>query len=218
MYMYHQCFPFLFCLNRYHSWMPAFWINCVYQMISGLSLMLLTLRLVSVYIRTLLCAVLPCCYTPPFCDLLPRKGEGEGVTMRTFTFASQLSPPPLPRIRVLRSMKLCCATEDENSFDWHAVVVLKDVRHVHVHVAIFCKNIAGSLAARLLPPAATAGWRPQETVRDQWKGQDQFSNYFLHAWYTNTTLLHLQHVYTCKNCSTANRLERPAGRGVMEVK
>ena len=27
------------------------------------------------------------------------------------------------------------------------------------------QNIAGSLAARLRPPAATAGWRPQETVR-----------------------------------------------------
>ena len=75
--------------------------------------------------------VLPRCYAPPFCDLLPGK-RGGGVTTRTCAFASQLSPPPpLPRIRVLYS-----AVEDENSFDRHAVAVLKDGRVVgHVHVA-----------------------------------------------------------------------------------
>ena len=90
---------------------------------------------------------------PPFCDLLSGK-RGGGVTTRTCAFASQLSPPPpLPRIRVL-----CSAIEDEKSFDQHAVAVLKDGRVVgHVHFAIFLQNIAGSLAARLLPPAATAG-------------------------------------------------------------
>ena len=36
---------------------------------------------------------------------------------------------------------LCSAVEDENSFDRHAVAVLKDGRVVdHVHVAIFCKT------------------------------------------------------------------------------
>ena len=65
-----------------------------------------------------------------------KKKRGEGVTTRTCAFASQLTPPP-PRIRVLRSMKLCCEVEDENSFDRHAVAVLKDGRVVgHVHVAI----------------------------------------------------------------------------------
>ena len=76
--------------------------------------------------------VLPRCYAPPFCDLLSGK-RGGGVTTRTCAFASQLSPPPppLPRIRVL-----CSAVEDENSFDRHAVAVLKDGRVVgHVHVA-----------------------------------------------------------------------------------
>ena len=67
--------------------------------------------------------------------------------MRTCAFASQLSPPP--RIRVLRSTKLCCEAEDENSFDRHAVAVLKAT-----YVAIL---LAGNLAARLLPTAATAG-------------------------------------------------------------
>ena len=62
--------------------------------------------------------------------------------MTTCVFASQLSPPP-PRIHILRSTKLCCVVEDENSFDRNAVAVLKDGRvvgHVHVHVAIFAKH------------------------------------------------------------------------------
>ena len=77
--------------------------------------------------------VLPRCYAPPFCDLLSGKRGGGGVTMRTCAFASQLSPspPPLPRIRIL-----CSVVEDENSFDRHAVAVLKDGRVVgHIHVA-----------------------------------------------------------------------------------
>ena len=86
--------------------------------------------------------VLPRCYAPPpFATYFHEKeegGGGGGVTMRTCAFTSQLSPPP-PRIHVLRSTKLCCAVEDENSFDRHAVAVLKDGRLVgHVHVAIYC--------------------------------------------------------------------------------
>ena len=69
---------------------------------------------------------------PPLLRPTFRKKRGGGVTTRTYAFASQLSPPPpLPRIRVL-----CSAVEDENSFDRHAVAVLKDGRVVgHVHVA-----------------------------------------------------------------------------------
>ena len=68
---------------------------------------------------------------PPLLRPTFRKKRGGGVTTRTCAFASQLSPPPLPRIRVLYS-----AVEDENSFDRHAVAVLKDGRVVvHVHVA-----------------------------------------------------------------------------------
>ena len=71
---------------------------------------------------------------PPFLRPTFRKKRGGGVTTRTCAFASQLSPPPPPpppRIRVL-----CSAVEDENSFDRHAVAVLKDGRIVgHVHVA-----------------------------------------------------------------------------------
>ena len=94
--------------------------------------------------------VLPRCYAPPFCDLLSGKRGGGGVTTRTCAFASQLSPPPpIPRIRVL-----CSAVEDENSFDRHAVAVLKDEELLATYML---QNIAGSLAARLCPPAATAG-------------------------------------------------------------
>ena len=88
------------------------------------------------------CTILPRCYAPPFCDLLPGKrgggGGGGGVTTRTCAFASQLSPPPPPShdFAVLNS-----AVEDENSFDRHAVAVLKDGRVVgHIHVAILAKH------------------------------------------------------------------------------
>ena len=165
----------------------------------------------------LITAYIPYCpaVTPPFLRPTARKKRG-GVTTRTCAFASQLSPPPsLPRIRVL-----CSAVEDENSFDWHAVAVLKDGRVVgHVHVAIFC---AGSLAARLLPPAATAGRRPQETVRDQRKRPRPVPKLF-----STRDLLHLQHayMYTCKNCMQSSTARVPqagssgprGGGRVMEV-
>ena len=64
------------------------------------------------------------CYAPLFCDLLPGKRGGG-------------RKPPPPTILILRSTKLCCAVEDKNSFNRHAVAVLKDGRVVgHVHVAI----------------------------------------------------------------------------------
>ena len=66
---------------------------------------------------------------PPFATYFQEKEGGGGVTMRTCAFASQLSPPPPFHV-------LCSAVEDENSFDRHAVAVLKDGRVVgHVHVA-----------------------------------------------------------------------------------
>ena len=76
--------------------------------------------------------VLPRCYAPPLLrPTFRKKRGGGGVTTRTCAFASQLSPPPSHEIRVL-----CSAVEDENSFDRHAVAVLKDGRVVgHVHVA-----------------------------------------------------------------------------------
>ena len=40
-------------------------------------------------------APVPYCHAPPFCNLLSGK-RGGGVTTRTCTFASQLSPPPPP--------------------------------------------------------------------------------------------------------------------------
>ena len=97
--------------------------------------------------------ILPRCYAPPFLRPTSRKKGGRRNNEDLHFRLAVKPPPPLPRIRVL-----CSAVEDENSFDRHAVAVLKDGRVVgHVHVAIFLQYIAGSLAARLLPPAATAG-------------------------------------------------------------
>ena len=89
--------------------------------------------------------ILPCCYTPPppFATYFQER-EGGGVTTRTCAFAFAVPPP---QIRILRSTKLLylygrrhcctCSVEDENSFERHTVVVLKDGRVVgHVHVAI----------------------------------------------------------------------------------
>ena len=136
--------------------------------------------------------IVPYCptVTPPFLRPTSRKKRGESVTTRTCAFASQLSPPPLPRIYVLRSTKLCCAVEDENSFDRHAMAVLKAGR-VNCWPRTCChffQNIAGSLAARLHPLAARlhgrmtcriTGLRKLSEISEN--GQDQFSNYFLHA-------------------------------------
>ena len=59
-----------------------------------------------------------------------RKKRGGGRNNEDLRFHLAVKPP-LPRIRVL-----CSAVEDENSFDRHAVAVLKDGRVVgHVHVA-----------------------------------------------------------------------------------
>ena len=69
---------------------------------------------------------------PPFATYFQEKeGGGRNNEDLRFRLAVKPSPPPLPRIRVL-----CSAVEDENSFDRHAVAVLKDGRVVgHVHVA-----------------------------------------------------------------------------------
>ena len=87
---------------------------------------------------------------PPFCDLLSGKKRGggriPGVTTRTCAFASRLSPP-LPRICVL-----CSAVEDENSFDRHAVAVLKDGRVVG---RTCCKTL--QVARSQTPPTCRDG-------------------------------------------------------------
>ena len=94
--------------------------------------------------------VLPRCYAPPFCDLLSGKRGGGGRNNEDLRFRLAVKPPPpIPRIRVL-----CSAVEDENSFDRHAVAALKDEELLATYML---QNIAGSLAARLRPPAATAG-------------------------------------------------------------
>ena len=127
--------------------------------------------------------------TPPLFAtyiVLPEKKVG-GVTTRTRAFASQLRPP-LPRIHVGINEALLCSRRQELLQSTCRGSILKDGRvidHVHLHVAIFCKN---SIAARLLPPAARlhsrmtcriAGLREPSEISK--KGQNQISNYFLHA-------------------------------------
>ena len=100
-------------------------------------------------------------------------------------------------------MKLCCEAEDENTFDRHAVAVLKAM-----YIAIFLQVVSQPDSA-YRPRRQDDGLRKPSEISE--KGQDQFSNYFLHASYTSTlaTRVHVQEL----QCSTANRLERPAGGG-----
>ena len=73
--------------------------------------------------------------TPPLFATYFKEKEGGGRNNEDLHFHLAVKPPPPPpRIRVLRSMKLCCEAEDENSFDRHAVAVLKAT-----YVAIFCR-------------------------------------------------------------------------------
>ena len=115
---------------------------------------------------------------PPFLRPTSRKKRGEGVTMKTCAFASQLS---LPRIRILRSTKLCCAV-DVNSFNRHAMAVLKGGRVVgHIHVANFCKTkqVVSQPDSSHWPRRQDDGLRKPSEISE--KSQDQFSNYFLPA-------------------------------------
>ena len=94
---------------------------------------------------------------PPLFATYFHEKEGGGRNNEDLHFRLAVKPP-LPRIRVLRSTKLCCAVEDENSFDRHAVAVLKDGRVVgHVHVAIFLQNIVSLPDSSHRPRDYTAG-------------------------------------------------------------
>ena len=84
--------------------------------------------------------VLPRCYAPTlFCDLIAGKKRGGGGQINEdLRFRLVVKPPPHTNSHTEIIEKLCCAVENENSFDRHAVVVLKDRSVVgHVHVAIF---------------------------------------------------------------------------------
>ena len=71
---------------------------------------------------------------PPLFATYFQEKEGGGRNNKDLRFCLAVKPPPLPQIHVLRSTKLCCSVEDENSFDRHAVAVLKDGRVVgHVY-------------------------------------------------------------------------------------
>ena len=78
-------------------------------------------------------------------------------------------------------MKLCCAVEDENSFDRHAVAVLKDGTVVdHVHVGILYKTYSQPDSShRSRMTCRITGLRKLSEISE--KGHDQVSNYFLHG-------------------------------------
>ena len=83
----------------------------------------------------------------------PLRGETGGTCNNEdlrFRLAVKPPPPLSHEIRVL-----CSAVEDENSFDRHAVAVLKDGKSCWPRYML--QNITGSLAARLRPPATMAG-------------------------------------------------------------
>ena len=130
--------------------------------------------------------------------------EGGGRNNEDLRFRLAVKPPPpLPRIRVV-----CSAVEDENSFDRHAMAILKDGRVVgHVHVQSRSQTPPTGRDGRM----TASGNRPRSAKKAKTSSQAIF--------YTlDTTLLRLQHACTCR---TANWLERPAGGGggrVMEVK
>ena len=104
------------------------------------SIMMYTFVCIHVYMHVHMGSVhVPYCpaVTPPLFATYFQEKEGGGRNNEDLRFRLAVkTPPPLPRIRVL-----CSAVEDENSFDRHAVAVLKDRRVVgHVPVAIFCKT------------------------------------------------------------------------------
>ena len=127
---------------------------------------------------------------PPFLRPTSKKKRGEGITTRICAFTSQLSPPLLPRICVLRSTKFCCAVEDENSFDRHAVVALKDGRVVgHVHVAIFWQVVSQPDSSHR-PRRQDDGLRKPSEISE--KGQDQlFSTRLIHEYNSSTLATHI---------------------------
>ena len=62
---------------------------------------------------------------PPFCEPTSRKKRGERNNEDLCFHLAVKPPPPPPPSHVLRSTKLCCAIEDKNSFDRHAMAVLE---------------------------------------------------------------------------------------------
>ena len=127
---------------------------------------------------------------------------------RLYHATMPLSPPPPTNSH---TEMLCCVVEDEKSFDQHAMAVLKDRRVVgHFTCCYFLQNIAGSLASRLLPPAARlngsaeslASGNPSE-IRPG-PVLKLFSTRLIHE-YNSSTLATCVHM--CKNCSSC----KPAG-------
>ena len=103
--------------------------------------------------NTFICAcVIPYCpaVTPPLFATYFQEKKGGGRNNEGLYFRFAVKPPPPHEFAVLRSTKLCCEAEDENCFDRHALAVLKATY-------IRCHFFGKCLAAKLLPPATTAG-------------------------------------------------------------
>ena len=124
-------------------------------------------------------------------------------------------------------MKLCCAVEDKNSFDRHAVAVLKDERVVgHVHVAIFCKTqqVVSQPDSSHRPRDYTvgeraeslaSGYRPRSVKKAYKPVLKLFSTHLIHEYSSST---HATRVTRARSAVPQTVSSGPRGVCVMEVK
>ena len=147
---------------------------------------------------------------PPFLRPTSKKKRGEGVT-RTCAFASQLSPPHPTNLRTEINEALLWGGRRELLRSTCAVAVLKAT-----YVAIFWQvSLVSQPDSSHRLQRLDDGLRKPSEISE--KSQDQFSNYFLHAWYTvSSTLATHVHVQELQHRKPA-RAARRGGR-VMEVK
>ena len=93
--------------------------------------------------------------TPPFRDLFPgKRGGGRGCNNKDLRFCLAVNPPPSYAFAYWDQRSSLCV---ENSFKLtcHTVVLKEEeLELLATYMLPFLQNTAGSLTARLLPPAA----------------------------------------------------------------
>ena len=156
----------------------------------------------------------PCPFTPPFYDLLlGKRGECSNEELLTVKL-------PPPHLRTDINKELCCVVEEENSFDWHTMAVLKGVGivdHVPQELAIiwcyFLQKQYSRMTCRitgLQKPYEINGKGCSQTISSLLKHK---YNSLLHTY----MYVHLQHTYLhVRELQTVNLLSGPRGGDVME--